>query len=232
MLQGRLGIPDIGSIPSTRACLTAMTAVGLCGGGLAVLLSTADPLSLKSISRLGIDARAGVIMNVMLIGMGISMLALGLSFRRAFAGLPGGTTQAAKELIAGGFVFAGVGVSLTGVFSVEVPASTVVHNVAGFSAPLLLIASLIGARFAFGSLGAGLDAFAVTVLAIGGVLFASASTVGRPSYPAMEIICFGLIGAWLWLFETRLRNATASTRSQRQLTGSASAIMMPSGPRT
>jgi hypothetical membrane protein len=193
----------------------ANTAVALIGGGLAVLLSTADPLSLASISRLGIDARAGVIMNAMLIGLGLSILALGLSFRRAFAGLPVRTTRGVKDIIAAGFVIAGVGVSLTGVFSVEVPASTVVHNLAGFTAPLVLIASLVGARIAFGSLGAVLDAFSVMVLAVSGVLFALAARVGLPSYPVMELSCFALIGAWLWLFEARLGHAIRSSTHRR-----------------
>ena len=187
-----------------------MTAVGLLGGGLAFLRSTADPLSLASLSRLGIDAGAAVIMNATLIGLGLALAALGLSLRRAFAELPDRTTRSWHDLTPAGFVGAGVGVAVTGVFSVEVPASTVVHNLAGFSAPLLIVGSLVAARVSLGDLGSGLDAFSVMVVGVSGTLFISASTLGLPSYPMMELVCFTLIGAWLWLFEASLGRAMRS----------------------
>jgi hypothetical membrane protein len=213
MFVARPRIPEsVGPVASTRACLLAMAAVGLVGGGLAVDRSTVDLLTLPTISRLGIDGRAGVILNVTLIGLGLSLLALGLCFRKAFAGLPGSAPRPVKDLISAGFAVAGVGLGLTGVFPIETPGSTVVHNLAGFSTPLVLMASLIGARAAFGSLGPGLDAFSVMVVAGNAMLFASASTLRLPSYPIMELACFALIGAWLWLLEVRLRQVSDGLR--------------------
>lgn len=213
MFGGGPRIPQsVGPVASTRACLFAMTVVGLVGGGLAIDRSTVDPFREPSISRLGLDAGAGMIVNATLIGLGLCLLALGLCLREALLGLRDSPSRAVNDLIPAGFAVAGIGLVLAAIFSVQTPTSTTVHNLAGFTTPLVLMASLIGGRAALGSLGRALDAFSVLAVAGNALLYALASRLHLLPYPMMELACFGLIGVWLWLFEARLERAARPSR--------------------
>lgn len=76
---------------------------------------------------------------------------------------------------------------------------------AGFTIPIVLMTVMVVARLSIGSLGRQFDRWSA-VIALGVIiLFAASSWVHLLPYGLMELICFVLIGAWLWLFEARLR---------------------------
>ena len=185
-----------------------MTVVGLTGGALAISRATQTHWQFQmSLSRLGVDTGSAAILTLTLLGLGIILLALGLALDRAFANLraAGRLDIRAEWLLTAGFVVAGVAMVVAGVFPISDRASTTVHNLAGFTIPIALMATMIGARLALGSLGRQFDRWsAVTVLSVI-LLFAATHWVHLLPYGLMELICFVLIGAWLWVFEARLR---------------------------
>src|SRR5256885_2132224 len=132
---------------SPRAWLVAMTALGLTGVTVAAARSTSDPFTVPSLSRLGLDARAGGVMHLTLVSEGVIMLGRAISLRARLATLRsiGGLTLRGERLIVGGFVVAGAALGMTGLFPVQDPGSTVVHNVGGFAAPISLAATLAAA---------------------------------------------------------------------------------------
>lgn len=192
-----------------RSWLVAMTGVGLVGGGLVISrASETDWRTLASVSHLGIDGGSADILTATLLGLGFCLLALGLSFERAFARLrsAGRLTARAAWSLNVGFMLAGAGVSLTGLFRIDSQISLVIHNLAGFTTPVVLMATMVGARMALGGLGRRFDGMSVVIVASVVVLFAAAYRGYLVPYPLMELICFALIGAWLWFFEARLRH--------------------------
>ena len=185
-----------------------MTVVGLIGGVLAISRATKTHWQVQmSLSRLGVDTGSSGILTFTLLGLGIILLALGLALDRAFASLrsAGRLDSRAEWLLTAGFVVAGVAMAVTGVFPIHGRASTTIHNLAGFTIPIALMSTMIGARLAWGSLGRPFDRWSAVIGPSVIVLFAAASWVHLLPYGLMELICFMLIGAWLWLFEARLR---------------------------
>jgi hypothetical protein len=188
-----------------------MTTVGFVGGGLVISRATeTDWPTLPSVSHLGIDRGAAGFLTVTLVGLGFCLLALAVSFERAFAGLrsAGRLTARAERSLSIGFMLAGVGVSMTGVFRIDGEPSLLIHSLAGFTTPVVLMATVVGARMALGSLGRRFDAISAVIVGSVVVLFAAAYGGYLLPYPLMELICFALIGAWLWFFEARLRRLT------------------------
>src|SRR2546423_9289043 len=110
---------------SPRAWLVAMTALGLTGVTVAAARSTSDPFTVPSLSRLGLDARAGGVMNLTLVSEGVIMLGLAISLRARLANLRsiGGLTPPGGRLVVGGLVVAGGGPGLSGLLSPLVPTS-------------------------------------------------------------------------------------------------------------
>jgi hypothetical protein len=185
-----------------------MTALGLLGGGLAASRATETHWQVgMPLSRLGVDHGAAGTVTATLLGLGFIILALGVSLDRIFARLraAGRLDPRAEWLLTVGFLLAGVALALTGLFPITRPPSTVIHNVAGFATPIVLMATIVGGRIALGSLGRLYDRLS-TVILLGVIgLFVATARLHAMPYGVMELICFGLIGAWLWLFEARLR---------------------------
>lgn len=193
---------------SPRSWLLAITAVGLIGGGLATYLARdANWLTLTSVSHLALDADAAGILTATLVGLGFLLVALGMSLEPTFAILrsAGRLGSRAEWLMRTGFVVAGVAVILTGLFRIDSQASMLIHNVAGFASPIVLMATMVGAPLALRSPGRRFDGLSAVISATIVVLFALAYHDFVLPYALMELICFGLIGAWLWLFEAHLR---------------------------
>lgn len=185
-----------------------MTAVGLIGSGLAISRSTVTHWQTHMpFSSLGIDAGAAGILTVTLVGLGFTLLALGMSLERTFDSLrsAGRLGLRAERLLTIGFMVAGLAVSLTGLFRIDGGVSLLIHRLAGFTTPVVLIATIVGGRLALGSLGRRFDRLSAIILLTVVVLFAAADQGLLLPYALMELTCFGLIGAWLWLFEARLR---------------------------
>ena len=207
----RVAVPQLpqwfGRSGSPRAWLVAMTALGLTGVTVAAARSTSNPFAVASLSRLGLDARAGSVMNLTLVAEGVIMLELASSFRTRLAVLrrTGGLTLQGERLMVAGFVVAGAALGLTGFFPVQDPGSTVVHNVGGFAAPIALTATLVAAGLLIRGLGRPFQVGSIIAIATTTVLFVEARFAHSLPYPLMELICFGLLGGWLWLFEARLR---------------------------
>jgi hypothetical protein len=191
-----------------RSWLAAMTGVGLIGGGLAISRATeTDWPTLESVSHLGIDPGAAAFLTVTLLGLGIGLLALGMSLEHAFASLrsAGRLSLRAERSLNIGFILAGVGVSLTGLFRMDGQTSILIHSLAGFTTPVVLMATMVGARVALGDMGRRFDGTSAVIVGSVVVLFAAAYRGYLVPFPLMELICFALIGAWLWFFEARLR---------------------------
>jgi hypothetical protein len=104
---------------------------------------------------------------------------------------------------------AGIAAGLTGLFRIGHGLTTVIHNLAGFTTPIVLMATMVGARLALGSLGRPFDRMSAVILLSVIGLFAGTARVHLLPYGLMELVCFSLIGAWLWLFEARLRRLIA-----------------------
>lgn len=184
-----------------------MTAVGLIGGVLAISRATETRWQVGTpLSRLGVDDGAAGTVTFTLVGLGIILLALGVSLDRRFASLRsvGRLGRRAEWLLTIGFLVAGIAVAVTGLFPIDSRASTAIHNLAGFTLPIVLMATMVGARLALGSLGGPFDgASALILLSVIGLFLATVGLHLLP-YVLMELICLALIGAWLWLFEARL----------------------------
>ena len=185
-----------------------MTGLGLVGGGLAASRATETHWQVgMPLSRLGVDHGAAGTVTATMLGLGFILLALGVSLDRIFARLraAGKLDPRAEWLLTIGFLLAGVAAALTGIFPITRPPSTVIHNVAGFATPIVLMATIVGARIALGSLGRLYDRQSAGILLVVIGLFVATARLHVMPYGVMELICFGLIGAWLWLFEARLR---------------------------
>jgi hypothetical protein len=185
-----------------------MTVVGLIGGALAISRATQTHWQVQmSLSRLGVDTGSAGILTFTLLGLGIILLALGFALDRAFASLraAGRMRSRAEWLLTAGFVVAAIAMAVTAMFPIHGRASTTIHNVAGFTTPIVLMSTMIGARLALGSLGRQFDRWSAVVTLSVIVLFAATHWGHLLPYGLMELICFVLIGAWLWVFEARLR---------------------------
>lgn len=199
------------AIRSPRSWLIALTVVGLVGGGLA--LSRATDTHWQSgtpVSRLGVDDGAAGTVTLTLLGLGVTLLALGVSLHRTLARLraSGRLDRRAERLLPLGFLVAGIGMAVAALFPIDTRPSTTIHNVAGFAIPVALMATMLGARLALGSLGRRFDQASVLIL-VGVIgLFLVSTRLQVLPYGLMELVCLGLIGAWLWLFEARLRHLT------------------------
>jgi hypothetical protein len=204
------------AVGSPRCWLTAMTLVGGVGGGLAFLRATETRWQVGTpVSRLAVDGGAAGTMTITLLCLGIILLALAVSLDLTFARLrsAGRLNLRAESLLTIGFAVAGVGLVLTGIFPITSKVSTIIHNVAGFAIPIVLMATLVGARLALGSLGRPFDrASALILLSVIG-LFVAAGWMHRLPYGLMEVGCLVLIGAWLWIFEAGLRQLARIARS-------------------
>ena len=199
------------TVRSPRSWLAAMTALAVVGGALAVSRTDGTAWFRISLSRLGVDDAARTILTTTLLGMGFTLLALAISLNRTFAALrsAGRMSVRAEWLLTLGFVAAGVAMAVAGLFPIWGTLPTIIHNIAGFTMPIVLMATIVGARMALGSLGRDFDRLSAGITLGVIVLFWAATWVGTLPYGLMELICFAMIGAWLWLFEARLRHLLA-----------------------
>jgi hypothetical protein len=203
------GLAD--AVRSPRSWLIALTVVGVTGGTLAISRATETQWHAGTpVSRLGVDHGAAGTVTFTLLGLGIILLAFDVSLRRTLARLrsAGRLHRHAERLLPLGFLVAGVALGVAGLFPIDTRPSTAIHNVAGFAIPIALMATVLGARMAIGSLGRRFDQASVLILlgVIG--LFLVSTRLALLPYGLMELACLGMIGAWLWLFEARLRHLT------------------------
>jgi hypothetical membrane protein len=213
-LSGRppIGVPAAARSP--RSWLIAMSVVGLVGGGLAISRATETRWQVGTpLSRLGVDHGAGGTVTFTLLGLGIILVALGVSLGRTFARLhsTGRLRRPAEWLLPLGFVLAGIALALTGLFRIDTKPSTVIHNLAGFAIPIVLITTMLGGRLALGTLGRPFDRVSAVILLSVIGLFVASGRLHLLPYALMELISLGLIGAWLWIFEARLRQLVGNS---------------------
>ena len=201
----------LATVRRPRLWLAALTSLALIGGALAVSRTSGSAWLRISLSRLGVDDGARTILTTTLLGMGFTLLALAISLNRTFAALrsAGRLSVPAEWLLTGGFVAAGVAMAFAGLFPIWGTWPTIIHNIAGFTAPIVLMATLVGARVALGSLGREFDRLSGLIVLSVIAMFGAATWLPLLPYGLMELICFALIAAWLWLFEARLRSLLA-----------------------
>jgi cytochrome bd-type quinol oxidase subunit 2 len=185
-----------------------MTLIGMIGGGLAITHATeTDWLTHLSLSRLGIDAGASGVLNSTLVALGLILVALAFSLEGTFASLrsAGRLSSRADRLMRIGFIGAGIAVALAGVFRNYGQLPHLIHNLAGFATPIVLVSTVLGGRLAVGGLGRRFDRLSIAILVVIIGLFVAAYAGHLLPYAVMELICFALIGALLWIFEARLQ---------------------------
>jgi len=193
-----------------------MMLVGVIGGGLAITHATdTDWLMHMSLSGLGLDAGASGILNGTLVALGLILVALAKSLEGTFAGLSSAArlSPRAHRLLTAGFTAAGGAVMVAGLFHNDGQPSHLVHSVASFAAPMVLVATILGGRLAVGALGRHFDRVSVAILVICVGLFLAAYLWHLLPYALMELICFGLIGVWIWLFEERLQHVIGQSKA-------------------
>ena len=189
-----------------------MTVVGVTGGGLAITHATeTDWLTHMSLSGLGVDTGASGILNGTLVALGMILVALAISLEGTFAGLCSATrlSPRAHRMLNVGFVAAGLAVVVAGLFRNDGQPSHLIHSLASFAAPIVLVATILGCRVAVGDLGRRFDRLSLAILIVSAGLFVAAYPAHLVPYALMELICFALIGAWIWLLEARLQNVIA-----------------------
>jgi len=197
--------------------VTTLLLVGVIGGGLAISHATeTDWLTRMSLSGLGMDTGASGILTTTLAALGLNLVALAISLEATFRGLSAAArvSRRAHRLLSVGFVAAGGAVMVAGLFRNDGQPSHLIHSLASFAAPMVLVATILGGRLAVGGLGPGFDRLSAAILIASGGLFLAAYVWHLLPYALMELICFGLIGVWIWLFEARLEHLRAA-RSQR-----------------
>jgi len=185
-----------------------MTVVGVTGGGLAITHATeTDWLTHMSLSGLGMDTGASGILNTTLVALGLILVALAISLEGTFARLCSARrlSPRAHRMLSVGFVAAGLAVVVAGLFRNDGQPSHLIHSLASFAAPIVLAATVLGGRLAVGGLGRRFDRLSVAILVVSVGLFLAAYLAHLLPYALMELICFALIAAWLWLFEARLQ---------------------------
>jgi hypothetical protein len=189
-----------------------MTVVGVTGGGLAITHATeTDWLTHMSLSGLGVDTGASGILNGTLVALGMILVALAISLEGTFAGLCSATrlSPRAHRMLNVGFVAAGLAVVVAGLFRNDGQPSHLIHSLASFAAPIVLVATILGCRVAVGDLGRRFDRLSLAILIVSAGLFVAAYPAHLVPYALMELICFALIGAWIWFLEARLQNVIA-----------------------
>jgi hypothetical protein len=202
-------------VRSPRIWLTLITIGGFTGGGLAIASAKETGwLTHLSLSSLGVDSGASVILNSTLVAIGTMFAALGLSLDSAFASLrsAGRLSSRASQMLRVGFIFAGAAIALAGVFHNDGQLPYLIHHLAAFTTPIALIASILGGRLALGDLGRRFDWASIAIPVTCICLFVAAYIGHLLPYAVMEIICFGLIGVWLWAFEARLQAVSVTLR--------------------
>ena len=193
-----------------------MILVGVIGGGLAITHATdADWLTHMSLSGLGLDTGASGILNGTLVALGLILMALAISLEGTFVGLCSAArlSPRAHRLLTAGFIVAGGAVVVAGLFHNDGQPSHLIHSLASFAAPMVLVATILGGRLAVGALGRYFDRVSVAILVISVGLFLAAYLGRLLPYALMELICFGLIAAWIWFFEARLQHVIAQSSS-------------------
>jgi len=193
-----------------------MILVGVIGGGLAITHATdADWLTHMSLSGLGLDTGASGILNGTLVALGLILMALAISLEGTFVGLCSAArlSPRAHRLLTAGFIVAGGAVVVAGLFHNDGQPSHLIHSLASFAAPMVLVATILGGRLAVGALGRYFDRVSVAILVISVGLFLAAYLGRLLPYALMELICFGLIPAWIWFFEARLQHVIAQSSS-------------------
>jgi cytochrome bd-type quinol oxidase subunit 2 len=186
-----------------------MILVGVMGGGLAISHATqTDWLTRMSVSGLGMDSGASGILNTTLVALGLILLALAISLEATFAGLcsTARLSPRAHRLLSVGFAAAGGAVVVAGLFRNHGQPSHLIHSLASFAAPIVLVATILGCRLTVADLGRRFDRLSVAILIVSVGLFVAAYPAHLVPYALMELICFALIGAWIWLLEARLQD--------------------------
>ena len=158
-----------------------MTMVGLIGGGLAISRATETQVAGGTpLSRLGVDDGAAETVTFTLLGLGIILLALGISLDRTFARLrsAGRLGRRAGWLLAIGFLVAGIALAITGLFPIDSRSSTDIHNLAGFAMPIVLMATMSAPGWHWEAWG-------------------RASTESRPRYVSASSACSWPRSSWV-----------------------------------
>lgn len=198
--------------------LAAMAVVGVTGTVLAVAMASLPEWRTEPISVLSRDPAAGGLFRATMIATG----AIGFAVAPAVAGHVAALREAGWMTpgwarawgvgwigLAAGFV--GVGLFALGVS----PWLEIAHGAAAYAVPMLVLAAMLTARLAIPRIGDRIGRASLAALAVILVAYVGA-VAGVVPYALMEVIAFGIGGAWigwiLWCTRGAVVTQVASAR--------------------
>ena len=207
------GVLDLRGDPEARrrglrrrfAVVGVLAAIGLL---LAVMNATSREWWWANVSTLGIDPGSDIYFNLTMVGLGIVFPVVAIPIRRQLAdardaGWMSPRWAAAYRAGIGAIPIAFVAIGLFHIGGK--PLHHMIHNVAGFSIPLVVMAMMLTVHWAVPALGSRFSVRALVVDAIIVALFFLAA-LQVISYSLMEILGFIICWAWLLPFSLHLED--------------------------
>jgi hypothetical protein len=192
----------------------ALAVVGGVGTLVSMVLASGPAWMELTVSELSADPSAGPWFRATMLACGIIGILLALAMGTVLRALGAAGLMSARwaRLERVGFWAIALGFTGVAIFPLGVaPLVELAHGTAAYAIPISLLTMMLTARLAVPVLG---DAFGrASLLGIAAILLLYAIAVlGLVSYAPMELAGFGIAGAWLLVFVTRLdRLAAAAT---------------------
>jgi hypothetical protein len=193
------------------AIVGVLAAIGLL---LAIMNATSREWWWANVSTLGIDPGADIYFNLTMVALGFVFPIVAIPMRRQLAdardsGLMSSRWAAAYRAGVGAIPIAFVAIGLFHIGGK--PLHHMIHNAAGFSIPLIVMAMMLTVHWAVPALG---SRFSIRTLAVDAVIVALfvLAAVQVISYSLMEILGFIICWAWLLPFSLRLEDQVDRAR--------------------
>jgi len=181
-----------------RLLLATLAAVALTGMAASAALAVDPGWTRATISALTIDRGAALPFRLTMVAIGVLLLAIAWWSRPTVRRLVGGgAARAPARVVPAAIATMGLGAIGVALFpTVDQPAILIAHGTAAYAIPVVAIGLMVGARPAIPSLGDRFGRASLAGLAAILVLYLAA-IAGLVPYAAMELVAFGVVGAWL-----------------------------------
>ena len=198
---------DLGRAIARR--FVVLGAVGGVGLGLAIGHASSGDWYWLNVSALGADSGSDLYFNLTMFVLGLTFLWAVVPLRILLATIA--ATGLAGPRWVGWYrswlVVIGIALSLTGVFTIGgARISHAIHDGAGFTAPLLVMAMMLTVHWALPPAGRKVEIGALVAIVVIVAMFVL-SVTGSMSYALMEILSFFVCGVWLYALARRLAGA-------------------------
>ncbi len=203
------------TLPLLRPTGVAVALIVVGGAGTLVsMILASDPAWMElTVSELSADPSAGPWFRATMLACGLIGILLAVAMGTVLRALGGGGLMGPRWVRLERIGFWAIGLGFTGVaiFPLGVaPLVELAHGTAAYAIPVSLLTMMLTARLAVPALG---DAFGrASLLGIAAILLLYATAVlGLVAYAPMELAGFGIAGAWLLAFVTRLDRLAAAS---------------------